>query len=379
MVERADHAAGPAPCPPPAGRRRAAPQRDVLPGAPSPRRRGPLGPARGRASGLVPWRPSVGRPSRPALAPRRVPARLWPLARPVPRLPPPPRAPSPRPRPRPRSRGGRGAGGGSRAAGPRRRAGRGGRRAFAGARGGSRRARHGPGARARPRDRDGRSPAPRGSRPALALRARAGSWLAAGGSSSSAARFGPRPGRTSRERNPLLPFAPRGPAPRPSRDAPSRHGHGAEAVSDAIATVEAEPGRVRALVQGSLAGFDAVSFRVTGDCMRPALAPGDVVRVAGARPPPAAVRRRGARGHGRGLAPSSPRVEAAPLLRALAHQGRPRAGFRRAALSRKPRWAPLWESKARRGLRPVFSPLPRPGLALAGDRLSPAVGCGCGA
>lgn len=51
--------------------------------------------------------------------------------------------------------------------------------------------------------------------------------------------------------------------------------------SEAIATVEADPGRVRALVQESLAGFEAVNFRVTGDCMRPALAPGDVVRVAG--------------------------------------------------------------------------------------------------
>ena len=51
---------------------------------------------------------------------------------------------------------------------------------------------------------------------------------------------------------------------------------------DAIATLEAEPGRVRALLRGSLAAFEAVSFRVTGDCMRPALAAGDVVRVASA-------------------------------------------------------------------------------------------------
>ena len=52
-------------------------------------------------------------------------------------------------------------------------------------------------------------------------------------------------------------------------------------MSDAILTVEADPARVRALILGSLAGFDAVSFRVTGDCMRPTLAPGDIVRVAG--------------------------------------------------------------------------------------------------
>ena len=54
-------------------------------------------------------------------------------------------------------------------------------------------------------------------------------------------------------------------------------------MSHTIATVDAEPGRVRALVEGSLAAFDAVSFRVTGDCMEPALAEGDVVRVASAR------------------------------------------------------------------------------------------------
>ena len=54
-------------------------------------------------------------------------------------------------------------------------------------------------------------------------------------------------------------------------------------MSDAVTTITAEPGRVLALLRGSLDAFEAVSFRVTGDCMRPALGAGDLVRVAPAR------------------------------------------------------------------------------------------------
>jgi len=54
-------------------------------------------------------------------------------------------------------------------------------------------------------------------------------------------------------------------------------------VSDAVTTIAAEPGRVLALLQGSLDAFEAVCFHVTGDCMRPALAAGDLVRVVPAR------------------------------------------------------------------------------------------------
>lgn len=54
-------------------------------------------------------------------------------------------------------------------------------------------------------------------------------------------------------------------------------------MSDAVTTIAAEPGRVLALLQGSLDAFEAVCFRVTGDCMRPALAAGDLVRIAPAR------------------------------------------------------------------------------------------------
>jgi len=54
-------------------------------------------------------------------------------------------------------------------------------------------------------------------------------------------------------------------------------------VSDPIPTIDAEPARSHALVLGSLADFDAVSFRVTGDCMLPALVEGDLVRVTSTR------------------------------------------------------------------------------------------------
>ena len=53
-------------------------------------------------------------------------------------------------------------------------------------------------------------------------------------------------------------------------------------MKDAIEKVEAEPGRVQALLRDSLGAFEAVTFRVTGECMGPVLAEGDVVRVASA-------------------------------------------------------------------------------------------------
>ena len=134
---------------------------------------------------------------------------------------------------------------------------------------------------------------------------------------------------------------------------------------EAIATVEAEPGRVRALLQASLAGFEAVSFRVTGDCMRPALAAGDVVRVAnaGRRPPRFGDVVLVATGEGLRLH----RLVWGPPL-ALARwrtKGDRAPGFDR-PLSPEGAVGTVLGVEGPRGLRPVFSPLRALGSLLRG-------------
>jgi signal peptidase I len=51
--------------------------------------------------------------------------------------------------------------------------------------------------------------------------------------------------------------------------------------------VEADDARAETILRDCLRTFDAVRLRVTGDCMTPAIRPGDLVTVtwAGARPP----------------------------------------------------------------------------------------------
>ena len=51
------------------------------------------------------------------------------------------------------------------------------------------------------------------------------------------------------------------------------------AKSDLVPWVETSPAEATALFRESLDQFDAVRFRVTGACMLPVLAPGDVVRL----------------------------------------------------------------------------------------------------
>ena len=55
---------------------------------------------------------------------------------------------------------------------------------------------------------------------------------------------------------------------------------------DTIAEVEATDAQAQLLLQDCFANFQAARLRVTGDCMVPALRPGDVVEIASARDRP---------------------------------------------------------------------------------------------
>ena len=88
------------------------------------------------------------------------------------------------------------------------------------------------------------------------------------------------------------------------------------------------------MLRDCLAGFDRLRLTVTGDCMRPALHPGDTVVLAPVRTAPPRFGDVVLLRHPGG--PAAAPADLAPARPALAHQGRPRGLLRPGARARRP-------------------------------------------